>query len=191
MALLKSLASMSAKDGPAGVLVETGLDLSQPENLADANPFRRDLQQAISNQSIWPWVIMVGSCLFFADVFVRRVQINFQWLWPLLARVGDVLLRRDRAEPQPQTMGRLQSRKREIQAQIEQRRAATRFEADEDPTAVANAADAVQQASAPTPPSRPQKTDEAPEQAEGETYTERLLKAKRQARRDIDKDSDQ
>ena len=191
MALLKSLAGMSAKDGPAGVLVETGLDLSQPENLADANPFRRDLQQAISNQSIWPWVIMVGSCLFFADVFVRRVQINFQWLWPLLARVGDVLLRRDRAEPEPQTMSRLQSRKREIQAQIEQRRAATRFEADEDPTAVANAADAVQQASAPTPPSRPQKTDEAPEQAEGETYTERLLKAKRQARRDIDKDSDQ
>ncbi|MEM8946625.1 MAG: VWA domain-containing protein [Planctomycetota bacterium] len=190
MALLKSLASMSAKDGPEGVLVETGLDLSRPEQLSQANPFRRDLEPAISNQSIWPWVILVGSCVFFADVFVRRVQINFEWLPPLLARARDIILRRQQAEPEPQTMSRLQSRKRQIQEQYEGRRAATRFEPDEDSTATANGADAVQQASAPAPPARrPAKTDDATQQTEGESYTERLLKAKRRARRDIDKDS--
>ena len=190
MALLKSLAEMPAKDGPAGVLVETGLDLSQPMQDDDSSPFRRDLEPAISNQSIWPWIILIGSCLFFADVFVRRVQINFEWLLPLYTRVSDWILRRERDAPEPQTMSRLQSRKREIKEQIEERRAATRFE---EPAEIADPeADAIAQASAAAPPKtpRPQKTDDAPEQPEGPSYTERLLKAKREARRDLDKGSD-
>lgn len=192
MALLKSLAGMNAKDGPEGVLVETGLDLSQPEQLNEANPFRRDLEPAISNQSIWPWVVLIGSCLFFADVFVRRVQFNFEWLWPLLARGRDWILRREHATPEPQTMSRLQSRKREIQAEIEQRRAATRFEEPAEAPTSEDAADAIKQASAAAPPqARPPKpTDQPDEQPEGPSYTERLLKAKREARRDLDRGSD-
>ena len=192
MALLKSLANMPAKDGPPGVLVEAGLDLSQPDQITKANPFRRDLKQAISNQSIWPWLILLGSCVFFADVFVRRVQINFEWLVLLLMRSRDWVLRRERAEPEPETMSRLQSRKREIKEQIEERRAATRFEEPVETADTSDASDAIAQASAAVPPQtrRPQPTDEPPEQAEGPSYTERLLKAKRQVWHDRDKDSD-
>jgi len=188
MALLKSLANMSAKDGPPGMLVEAGLDLSQPEQLIAANPFRRDLQPAIANQSIWPWLILVGSCLFFADVFVRRVQVNFEWLMPLLAQARDWVLRRERAVPVPETMGRLQSRKREISKQIEDRRAATRFE---EPVDAPEATDAVASAAAPSTQRQPrQPPAETPDQVAEPSYTERLLKAKRQVWQDRDKGSD-
>jgi len=184
MALLKTLANMSAKDGPPGMLVEAGLDLSQPEQILAANPFRRDLQPAIANQSIWPWLILVGSCLFFADVFVRRVQVNFLWLTPLLAKARDWVLRREPATAVPETMGRLRSRKREISEQIEGRRAATRFE---EPVDAAEATSAVATSSTAAPPAKhagPQSTeeisDEARDPAAEPSYTERLLKAKRQ-----------
>lgn len=192
MALLKSLAAMPAKGGPEGKLVETGLDLSQPEEITEANPFRRDLEPAISNQSIWPWIVLLGSCLFFADVFVRRVQFNFEWLWPLLARARDWALRREPAQPEPQTMSRLQSRKREIKEQIEERRAATRFEEPVETTETGEATDAIAQASAAASPQRSpqQKDNQSPDEPQGPSYTERLLKAKREARRDIDKDQD-
>lgn len=190
MALLKSLANMPAKDGPPGMLVEAGLDLSQPEELLAANPFRRDLQPAIANQSIWPWLILVGSCLFFADVFVRRVQVNLEWLAPQLAKARDWVLRRERAVPVPETMGRLRSRKREIGEQIEGRRAATRFEEPVDTTV---ATDVVSEAAAPLPSKKRQPQQpptESPDQAAEPSYTERLLKAKRQVWDDRDKGSD-
>ena len=190
LALLKSLASMPAKDGPAGVLVEAGLDMSQPDEMLSANPFRRDLEPAISNQSIWPWLIMVGSCLFFADVFVRRVQINFEWLPPLLARTRDKVLRREREVAAPETMSRLQSRKREISEQIEGRRAATRFEEPVD--APPPTTDAIAEATAAAPPTKSKPTaapEETPDQAAEPSYTERLLKAKRKVWDDRDQDS--
>jgi len=185
MALLTSLAGMTAKNGAAGQLVTTGLDLSQPDQLLAANPFRRDLEPAVANQSIWPWLILLGSCVFFADVFVRRVQVNFDWLWPLLARGRDWVLRRERAVAVPETMGRLRSRKREISEEIEGRRAATRFES---PAETFEPADSVSTASAPAPPPQPtQSLEVPPPQAAQESYPERLLKAKRQVWHDRDK----
>jgi len=59
LALLRSLSELKAKGGLPGVLVEAGLDTSQAEALPTDNPFRRDLAPAISNQSIWPWLILV------------------------------------------------------------------------------------------------------------------------------------
>jgi len=191
MALLKSLAGMSAKDGPPGMLVETGLDLSQPEQLLAANPFRRDLKPAIANQSIWPWLVLVASCLFFADVFVRRVQVNFLWVAPLLAQARDWVLRREQAVPMPETMERLRSRKQEINEQIETRRAATRFETtDETPSETTNPAEAITTATsvpAASTPKTQQSIEEKSDQAAELSYTERLLKAKRQVWQDRDK----
>ena len=189
MALLKSLANMPAKNGSPGMLSEVGLDLRQPDELLAANPFRRDMPPAIANQSIWPWLILLGSGVFLADVFVRRVQVNFEWLVPVLARTRDWVLRREKAVPVPETMGRLRSRKREISKQIEGRRAATRFE---EPVDAAEAGDAVAQASAAATPTKPrpqQPTEETPDQAAEPSYTERLLKAKRQVWEDRDKGS--
>ena len=190
MALLQSIAQMAVKNGPEGILVESGLNMQQSEQLLAANPFRRDLQQAISNQSIWPWLVLVGSCVFFADVFVRRVQISFEWLAPMVARARDFVLRRERAVPVPETMSRLRSRKREVGQQIESRRAATRFESGKLPVSDPNlAATESETAQSPTTGQEPQTVE--PEESDESSYTERLLKAKRQVWNDRDKKNDQ
>ncbi len=188
MALLKALVNMPVKNGPPGMLVEAGLDLSQPEQLLAANPFRRDLQPVVANQSIWPWLVLMGSCLFFADVFVRRVQVNFLWVGPLLAKARDWVLRREKEVPATETMGRLKSRKQQINQQIETRRAATRFEgtsqSGEATEAIQASADAVSKKKTEKPP------EEKPDPAAEVSYTERLLKAKRQVWKDRDRGSE-
>lgn len=183
MALLRTLADLPAKDGPPGELVEVGLDAEEADQLQVNNPFRRDLAPAVANRSIWPWLVLVGSCLFFADVFVRRVQIQFDWLWTLLGRCRDFVLRRQRAVPVPETMSRLRSRKQEIGEQIESRRSTARFAGSADaPEAIETVASPTKQTSkAPQP-----KQEEPEEEPTGESYTERLLKAKRQVWKDRD-----
>ena len=94
------------------------------------DPYRRDLPQAVARQDIWPWLVFAACCAFFADVFVRRVQINLQWLVPIWTRFLDIVLRRERQMAAPETMSRLRSRKAEVDRSIESRRAATRFEPD-------------------------------------------------------------
>ena len=187
MALLRAFADLKAKGGPAGVIVEAGLGGAQDQSVEPANPFRRDLEPAISDQSIWPILLVVGSCLFFADVFVRRVQVNFLWVVPMLATARDFVLRRQREAPTPETMSRLRSRKQQVTEQIESRRAATRFEDPEhehapDPASIATSS------SQPTAAPKPQSKVEPEEQPAEESYTERLLKAKRKVWNDRDHD---
>jgi hypothetical protein len=138
------------------------------------------------NQSIWPWLVVLGSCLFWGDVFVRRVQVNFEWLFAALGKARDSILRREREAVVPETMSRLRTRKQEIGQQIEGRRTTARFEIS-DPTADAG----------PLPvEGGPVETLEKPRAAaplkpdapEAESYTERLLKAKKQVWRDRDED---
>lgn len=179
LALLKSLVPTGANQQVSGQLVEEGLkaELNRPEPAL--NPFRHDLEPAISNQPIWPWLVVLGSVIFFSDVFVRRVQVDFKWLAAWLAKARDYVLRRQRTQPVPETMSRLRSRKREMSQQFESRRAAsTRYEP---------ATEELQETEplAPSPTKAPKKTqsaappDTTAEQAEEPSYTERLLKAKR------------
>jgi hypothetical protein len=152
----------------------------------EQNPFRRDLPPAVTRQSIWPWLVVLGACLFWADVFVRRVQVNLEWLWLALARLRDYILRREHAAPVPETMSRLRSRKAQIDEQIEGRRAAARFEIS-DPTAGA-APPPVEGGAAPVA-EKPRPAEESkPEQPAPESYTERLLKAKKQVWRERDEE---
>ena len=176
--LLETLASLPAKDGPPGNFVQAGLDGEDRNELLASNPFRRDLAPAIANQPIWPWLLIIGSCVFFTDVFVRRVQIQFDWFMPMLARARDYLLRRESAAPVQETMSRLRTKKKEIGEQLDRGRTSARFEpseaaSDETPTVTVT----------PTPkakPQRPQQSAEEPEERPAqESYTERLLKAKR------------
>jgi hypothetical protein len=181
MALLKSLAGLHAGDGPPGKLT-AGLAAARPQ--ADASPFRRDLPLARSDQSAWPWLVVAASCVFWGDVFVRRVHVDLRWLEFAVARWRDRLLRREPAVAASETMRRLRSRKDEIAERIEnQQAAAARFELDEraasslevlfgrDSPAPLEAHDAVM-AKNPGVDSSP-----AP------SYTERLLRAKKDVRR--------
>jgi hypothetical protein len=121
--------------------------------------------------------------LFWSDVFVRRVHVNFDWLFAALGRARDYVLRREREVAVPETMSRLRTRKQEIGEQIEERRTTARFEIT-DPTA-AEGPPPVEGGPAATI-ERPQPAREEPETPQGESYTERLLKAKKQVWRDRD-----
>ncbi|MCC7476383.1 MAG: VWA domain-containing protein [Pirellulales bacterium] len=197
--LLESIADLPAKKGEPGKLLPPLPELpTEAEKAAKklqpqlaVNPYRRDLPLAVSSQDIWPWLVLAASCCFFADVFVRRVQISFSWLVPIWTRFVDIVLRRERQEAAPEVMSRLRSRKQEIERSIESRRAATRFEPDQTGPVGPNAlADAEAKPVIPTPPSQQPSKPTTAEPEQGETYTSRLLKAKKQVWQDRPKDNE-
>jgi hypothetical protein len=120
-------------------------------------------------------------------VFVRRVQINLQWLVPIWTRLLDIVLQRERLVAAPETMARLRSRKAEVDRTIESRRAAARFEPDAaipiDPNAI-EAAEARPTTTAAPATSAPKPVAEA----DADDYTSRLLKAKKQVWQDRGQD---
>jgi hypothetical protein len=182
--LLASLAKLHAGDGPAGVLVEGGLDVKPSADNPAASPFRRDLPPVSSNQSIWPWVIVAASCVFWGDVFVRRVHIDLSWLPPALGRLRDVVLRRRRDVEAPAMISRLRSRKAEISDRIASQRAAARFEADDrDASPRADAPPVISSVPPAAMPKRPAAASTAAEAKQPVSYTERLLQAKKDAQR--------
>jgi uncharacterized membrane protein len=192
--LLESLAKLPARGGEPGKLLPplTNVPEKDPQKalapFLAVDPFRRDLPKAVASQDIWHLLVLVGSCVFLADVFVRRVQINFLWLAPIFTRFVDIVLRREHQAAAPETMQRLRSRKAEVDRSIESRRAATRFEPDAaipiDPQAL-EAAEA--KPTAPRPARRP--TDQpAAGEPKPDDYTSRLLKAKKQVWKDRNED---
>lgn len=193
--LLKSIADLPAKKGEPGKLMpplpivpaESEKAEQQLQAQLAIDPFRRDLPQAVSRQDIWPWLILAASCVFFGDVFVRRVQVDLKWVVPIWVRFLDIVLRREHQVASPETMARLRSRKAEVDQSIENRRAAARFEPDAampvDPKAIA-AAEA-----RPTSPGMPDAPTAKPvAEAEEDSYTSRLLKAKKQVWKDRSED---
>ncbi len=192
--LLESLARLAARGGEIGKLLPPLADV--PEKDADkvlapqlaVDPFRHDLPKATASQDIWHLLVLACGCVFLADVFVRRVQVNFLWLFPIWSRFLDLALRRERQVAAPETMQRLRSRKAEVDRSIESRRAAARFEPDtatpvdvQSLDAAATKAKRVKPSSTPTgqPPAAEPKPDD---------YTSRLLKAKKQVWKDRNED---
>jgi len=126
--------------------------------------------------------------LFFFDVFVRRVQVNFGWARPALATVGNFVLRRRPEVAQPETMDRLRSRKAQLEDRLRQLReaaaaespATARFEASAESPADTTPLDQPGKQRPGGRPRKPQTPSMASEQpAEEPSYTERLLRAKK------------
>jgi uncharacterized membrane protein/Mg-chelatase subunit ChlD len=190
--LLEQIAKLPAKRGEPGKLLPPLPQLPEDREKAQqalepqlaVDPFRRDLPQAVASQDIWPWLVLLASCVFFADVFVRRVQVDFHWLKPAWDKFAEVVLRREHQEAAPETMNRLRSRKAEVDRSLETRRAAARFEPDAeapfDPNAI-EAAEAKPTAPGVAPSAPKPKIDAEPEQ---DDYTSRLLKAKKKVWKD-------
>ncbi len=184
---LRTLASVAPRGGEPGTIIQEpkGSDATTAAALIDKwlefNTFRRDLPPAISTQPIWHLVALAAACLFLADVFIRRVHVSFAWVGPLAAAAVRKVLRRPvEAAPSP-VMARLRSRKAEITESLEQRRAAARFEpapdAPADPVLIAEAIDEpLDKPKADKPSAKPVAPDAASEE---DTYTSRLLKAKK------------
>jgi Mg-chelatase subunit ChlD/uncharacterized membrane protein len=184
-ALLTQLVGIQPKDGPPGQLIEAPAD-ARPgakdttiAKLLKFDTFRHDLAKASSSQEAWHWLLLMASCIFLGDVFVRRVNVHFAWVPPLLARCRDFVLRQRPALPQPQYIERLKSRKAEVTGHLEQLRATTRFEMPADAPVDLQLLDEPPPSAKAEP--RVPEAASAPEKNEGESYTERLLKAKKKA----------
>ena len=185
-AVLRDLARIKPKGGTEGTLLEGPLDRDGvPQLVKKHDSFRRTLEKANSSHDIWPIFLMVAGVIFLGDVFVRRVQVNFEWILPALVWSWNQVLRREAAPAADERMDRLRNLKASVSGQMEERRAAARFEPQmdsnepaRDPNEVLGEAAAAGPAQLP-PQQRP--TGATP-QTEEESYTERLLKAKRKNR---------
>jgi len=158
-----------------GVLLERPNDgLKQ---LLAFDTFRHTLPKATARQDVWPQLLLLASCLFFADVFVRRVHVSLAWIPQLAATVRD-RIRHRAAAPQLETMSRLKSRKAEIGMSLDAQREQARFEPPSEPGVAASPLDdAAAPATKQQPAARPKIAADA--SADEDSYTSRLLKAKK------------
>ncbi len=180
--LLEQLAQFVPDGGKAGELVPTPTDPGLIEPMLSVNSFRDDLPKATSSQDIWFHLVFLAGCLFFFDVLVRRVQLSFAWAPPLAGRVRDRTLRRTPEPPQPEVIQRLRSRKAAVGQQVDQLRGGARFEPREQMPATAAEMEELQEPP-PASPAREQPSSLA-SPCEQESYTARLLKAKKETWQD-------
>jgi hypothetical protein len=189
--LLRQMANLAPKNAPRGQVIEDLAEIQDPERklqeLLKVNSFRHDLPKSRTSQEAWHYLVLFGCCLFFGDVFVRRVTVNFDWAPPLAARIRSRILGRDLPAQKVEYMDRLRSKKAEVSGELEQKRAAARFE----PTPDAPVDTSVIEAEMAAPSTQP-KPPEAPKKGLGaeqeeESYTSRLLKAKKRVWEDKDK----
>lgn len=175
-ALMEALASTRPRGGEPGQ-VTPALEIQPSEELIDTDAFRGGLALARSIRDAWPWFVLVGSYLFLADVFVRRVTINFDW-------VGKSLRKMRGGDPQKGAvttarLDALRKNKASVGQSLEKRRAGVRFE----PTAVDVDDPGVDLADQPVKQTGKASATQTPAEAEGPSYTERLLEAKRKAKK--------
>ncbi|MCH2116581.1 MAG: VWA domain-containing protein [Pirellulales bacterium] len=192
LALLESLANLPAKNGQPGELLDPLPAVVNPTSIDDlqsqlaSDPFRRDLSNTVASRNIWPLLLLLASCVFLADVFVRRVHVSFAWMAPWWTILLGRLLGRDPELPPKETMNRLQSRKAELSQRLENRRSHTRFESTtEGNPQVADAAAPETTPRPEAPQTKNGKKSLAEQEATDEdSYTSRLLKAKKQVWKD-------
>jgi hypothetical protein len=183
-ALLEQLAQVVPKDGPVGKVIEVPDDFKKSDPLPAVDPFRHDLPKASSNQDAWHYFLLAACCVLFGDVFCRRVHVRFDWVPPLAGRARDWVLRRQPKPAAPEFMQRLQSRKAEVSDHFDQLRAATRFEPSPARPVDAEVLEDAAKPSGEMKTEKPGAPSLGQAKAEEESYTERLLKAKKEVWQD-------
>ncbi len=174
-----------------------GVDMKR--TLEQADLFRREpgLTPPRGFKDLWPNLLWWAAFLFLGDVAVRRIAPDVDRIRKSIGDTWQKLRGREVAPP-VEYMEKLKSRKAEVSDQLERSRAATRFEPPPLPTPTAPVDEPLLQGGPTTlttpPPSRPSAPRGsggglAPEQkpAEPESYTNRLLKAKKKVWEERDK----
>ncbi len=170
-ALLLTMAALHPKGGTRGEIIRLPEDPASWSRFLGPNVFRRDLAPARTLTAVWPLVMLIAAGLFLVDVFNRRVSVPWSNVLSALA-----YLARSRAAAPPSalpTLDRLKGAKRDATAfyvpatSLDAAAEAAPIVMDDSP-AVRNLTAVVA-------------TSIAPETAD-ETYSGRLLRAKREAR---------
>src|SRR6185436_13863404 len=127
--LISTLASMKPTGGEKGKVIEGELAKGTIDRLvASVDTFRRTLAKAISSEDFWPLFLLIATGIFLVDVFIRRVTVHFYWVLPALAYAYNRVRGRQQEAAPDERLARLRNRKAAIASQIDERRAATRFE---------------------------------------------------------------
>ncbi len=180
--LLESIASMEPRGGKPGQLVGGGasVDLGkETERLAtvESNPFRHDLPRASAIESIWPWLVMLAACVFVGDVGIRHVQIELAAIATTVASAASRWRGREPASAPIETLTRLQSRKQSMRSEA----TTQRWEPKEDTNPRQDVATEWNGPPAVAPPRETENHPTSDEEVARDSYTARLLKAKRDA----------
>jgi uncharacterized membrane protein/Mg-chelatase subunit ChlD len=200
---LETLASVT--DGqvvPWKVNPEGRIDLSR--TIQGADHFRRDprLLNPRSLAPLWPALLWLAACLFLGDVAVRRIALDLDWFTRTLADEWRKLRGRE-APASSDYMDKLKSRKAEVDEQLDRSRAAPRAETPPFPLPpqaasgplgepILEGADALGRAAAlreEQDGGRPSLAVASPE-AEKQSYTDRLKRAKQRVWEERDKDNE-
>ncbi|NQT12532.1 MAG: hypothetical protein HQ582_07285 [Planctomycetes bacterium] len=177
-ALLDQMAGLVPEGGAVGRLIEGPESFDDLKPFLAVNTFRHDLSKASSSQPVWHYLVLAACCLFFCDVFVRRVQVGFGWAPPLAGRVRDGILGRKPDTEETEMIQRLRTSKAEVDDRVEQFRAGARFETASDADVDLPDVPGLKR------PAGPEKSPEPPPltpEPEEESYTDRLLRAKQRA----------
>jgi uncharacterized membrane protein len=177
-ALISELASVKPAGGEIGE-VTAPLGVTSNESPESRNAFRGGLALARSIRDAWPWFVLAGCCIFLGDIFVRRVAINFDWIGVALKKI-----RGKSEEKESTTTARLDALRKNkdlLDEELQRRRTSVRFE----PTQTKDDTDNNDWTADTKDAARTtgENKNMAPD-PEGPSYTERLLAAKRKARKD-------
>ena len=176
---LSKLVPEGSDEGGRYIPAAEGMDEIKP--LLAIDTFRHDLPKATSSQDAWYYMVLLGSCLFFFDVFVRRVQIGFGWVPVVAGRVRDKVFGQRSESTEVETIQRLQNRKAEVEGQVEQLRAGARFEVPDGTEAEMEISELAERPSDQGAAGTGRPTLAPADDEEEESYTSRLLRAKKKA----------
>lgn len=180
-AFLESVVQFDVADGEQGELIEGDLSDSGLGDMLAVNTFRPTLSNKVGIHDIWPFLVVICGAMFFFDVLVRRVALNFDFIADYVKKLRT---KKDEVEFESK-ISRLQSRKAEVEKEIEMRRSKSRFapEVDEQVSGKDKLdqviGDEIDETADRRMPKRRDKSLEVTE--EEKSYTSRLLDAKRKA----------
>ena len=189
-AFLESMVQFDVADGEQGELIEGELSDSGLDDMLAVNTFRPTLSNKVGIHDIWPFLVVICGTLFFFDVLVRRVALNFDFIGEYVKKLRT---KKDGVEFESK-MSRLQSRKAEIEKEIEMRRSKSRFAPEVDDKVSGKdkldqvIGDEIDETADRRMPKRRDKSLEVTE--EEKSYTSRLLDAKRKAQQQRKSDGD-
>lgn len=168
--LLRSLASTTPVGGLAGEILAP-LSAEVIRLAGQANPFRVGLSSDRSIRDIWPWAVLIACCLFLVDIFARRVSVSFGWIQNAWSSC-----RGYQVDPVP-AMQRLDTLRAAKQSVARSRETNIgRYEST--PAGVPSS-----EKSFVMQPQKPATFDSDHSDEESQSYTQRLLNAKRSAKR--------
>lgn len=186
MKLLESLVAKQPSGGTKGNL-GSELEAESFNKLVEFDTYRPGLPPARSLTDIWPLAVLIGASLFFADVFVRRVSVDFGW--PIRKIAQTLQLRKDQVAAvdaeRKSRLDRLRSQKSTISSDLDKQRAATQFEPDERLSKSTSTVAEAFGSGLPGTNRQENKSVDKPSMSveEEQSYTSRLLDAKRKAKK--------